>query len=138
MNYAALKKWCGENFFKFFYDFSKINPNFGKYIYEGFFYSSYIIKIDRNAPHVIIEAKKEYPALQRIKLICDDNSLNLKNIDITEFDKDKLIVKAYFPYRVNPLLLEYFINELLKEDGIINASKVMKEEKKKFEDTHES
>ena len=97
-----------------------------------------IIKIDRNAPHVIINAKKEYPALQRIKLIRDENSLNLKNIDITELDNDKMIVKAYFPYRVNPLLLEYFINELLKEEGIVSATKVMKEEKKNFEDTHES
>ena len=49
-----------------------------------------------------------------------------------------MIVKAYFPYRVNPLLLEYFINELLKEEGIVSATKVMKEEKKNFEDTHES
>ena len=97
-----------------------------------------IIKIDRNAPHVIIRTKKDYPSLQRVKEICDKDSLNLKNIDITELDNDKVVIKAYFPYRINPLLLEYFINELLKEEGVLEASKVMKEESGKFEDTHES
>ena len=97
-----------------------------------------IIKIDRNAPHVVIETKKDYPALKKIKLICDENSLNLKNLDITEFNEEKIIVKAYFPYRINPLLLDYFIKELKGEDGVVSSYKVMKEEKKNFQDTHES
>ena len=89
-----------------------------------------IIKIDRNAPHVIIKAKRSYPALLRVKEICDNHSLNLKNIDITEFDENIIVVKAYFPYRINPLLLEYFMNELKKENEVFETSKVMKEEKK--------
>ena len=97
-----------------------------------------IINVDRNAPHVIVKTKKSFPALQEIKRICDINSLNLKNLDITEYNDDYVIVKAYFPYRINPLLLEYFITELLKEGGILSAHKVMKEEKAKFDDTHES
>ena len=97
-----------------------------------------IIRIDREAPHVIIKVKTGFPALQCIKEICDINSLNLKNIDITEFGKEYSIIKAYFPYRINPLLLDYFINELLKEEDILEASKVMKEKDNKFDDTHES
>ena len=52
-------------------------------------------------------------------------------------DNEKLVVRAYFPYRVNPLLLDYFINELLKEDGVSKAFKVMKEDSENF-DVHES
>ena len=97
-----------------------------------------IIKIDRNAPHVVVETKKDYPVLQKVKNLCDENSLNLKNLDVTEFNEEKTIVKAYFPYRINPLLLDYLMNELKKEDGVLSTYKVMKVEKKNFQDTHES
>ena len=36
------------------------------------------------------------------------------------------------------LLLEYFMSKLKKEEEVIELSKVMKEEKKNFEETHES
>ena len=49
-----------------------------------------------------------------------------------------MTVYVYFPYHINPLLLDYFINELKKQDEVVDAKKVMKNPKRKIENTHES
>ena len=97
-----------------------------------------IVVVDRKAPNVIVKCKKGYPALERIKVICDSNSLNMKTIDISKYGDKYVEVKVYFPYHTNPLLLDYFMTELLKEEDIMDVTKVMKITNKKFEDTHES
>ena len=62
----------------------------------------------------------------------------MRNIDISEYGDKYVEVKVYFPYHTNPLVLDYFMTELLKEEGIMDVTKVMKITNKKFEDTHES
>ena len=43
-------------------------------------------KVDQNSPHIDIKCKTGYPALERVKAICDTHLLNLKNIDISAFN----------------------------------------------------
>jgi len=97
-----------------------------------------IVTIDKNAPHVIIKATAHYPVLERITDICNKHSLNLKNVDITEINSDYLVTKAYFPYRINTNLLDYFMKEINKEEGIISVGRVIKKENKESSETHES
>ena len=97
-----------------------------------------IVIIDKNAPHVIIKAKYDSSILKKINDIVNDNSLNVKNIDFVSLDEKEIQIKVYFPYRVNPLLLEFFINELKKDEEIISCTKVMKSSGTKFEHPHES
>lgn len=80
-----------------------------------------IINIDRKAPHVIIEANENISIIDLIYKVCSKNSLNLKNVDIVSIGDGKTVAKAYFPYHINPLLLDYFVMEIRKEEGIINA-----------------
>lgn len=96
-----------------------------------FIHSRIIIKIDKNAPHVIIIAKKDYPALQKINEICDTNSLNLKNVDVIDFNEDNIVLKAFFPYHTNPFLLDYFMSELKKDNEIVEVNKILKVDKEK-------
>ena len=84
-----------------------------------------IIGIDRNAPHVIVEADKNVSIIDVINTVCAKNTLNLKNIDITEINEQKIVAKAYFPYHSNKLLLDYFVNEIKKVDGVKEASIVL-------------
>ena len=97
-----------------------------------------IIRVDQNAPHVIVEVKKDFPALQKLKEVCDNNSLNMKSIDIVEMNDKQMIVEVYFPYHTNPLLLDYYMNELNKLDDVLSTKKIMKNPKRKVENPHES
>ena len=97
-----------------------------------------IIRVDQNAPHVIVKVNKDFPALQKLKEVCDNNSLNMKNIDIVHIGTKQMTVEVYFPYHTNPLLLDYYMNELKKLDDVLDAKKVMKNPKRKVENTHES
>ena len=98
-----------------------------------------IIGIDRNAPHVVVSCKPGYSVIQSITDICAKNTLNLKNVDITKFDENGIEAKAYFPYHINKLLLEYFVSEMKKEDNVIDAYIVMKKgNNTNYEGPHES
>ena len=88
--------------------------------------------------HVKIKCNKDYPALEKIRGICDVNHLNVKTLDISNMDDKYIELKAFFPYRTNPFLLDYFMNEVKKEEDVIEVEKVMKKPIKRFEDTHES
>ena len=85
-----------------------------------------------------MEVQKDYPALEKIKEVCDRNSLNMRNIDISQIEDRQMTVVVYFPYNVNPLILDYFINELKKEKEVITAKKIMKNPSKRIGETHES
>ena len=77
--------------------------------------------------------------LDVINKVCNKNSLNLKNIDITEIANGKIIAKAYFPYHSNKLLFDYFILEIKKEEGVLDAHLVLnKDTPNNFEGPHES
>ena len=97
-----------------------------------------IVRVDQNAPHVVITAKKGFELIVFIKDICDKNSFNVKNIDIESIDDEKIIVRAYFPYKINPLILEYLMNELKKNENILDTKKIMKREGAVFTSPHES
>lgn len=97
-----------------------------------------IIPVDENAPHVIIRVNKEYPALENIKQLCDKNLINLKNMDISEINENDMVIVAYFPYKINPNFLEYFMIEMKKNPNVLEIKKVMKTNNKRFRDTHES
>lgn len=97
-----------------------------------------IITVDTHAPHVVVEVQKDYPVLEKIKEVCDRNSLNMRNIDISQIGDKQMTVVVYFPYNVNPLILDYFINELKKEKEVITAKKIMKNTSKRIGETHES
>ena len=97
-----------------------------------------IVFIDRNAPHVIIEAKSGYPIIEKVSDCGAKNSMNIKTIDITHFDNEKVSAKAYFPYHTNPLLLDYFCNEIKKDEAILSTIVVMKRSNKNYEGPHES
>ena len=84
-----------------------------------------IIGIDKNAPHVIVESDKDCAIIDTINRVCAKNTLNLKNIEITEISDNKIVAMAYFPYHSNKLLLDYFIIEILKEKGIKDAHLVL-------------
>ena len=107
-------------------------------IFLVFLRNKVIVRIDKNAPSVMVKAKKGYPAMERIKTVCDKQYLNLKHMDITEFNDDYIVVVAYFPYKINPNLLEYFMVEMRKDEEVLDVKKVMKRNNKKFYDTHES
>ena len=107
-------------------------------IFLVFLRNKVIVRIDKNAPSVMVKAKKGYPAMERIKTVCDKQYLNLKHIDITKYEDDYLVAVAYFPYKINPNLLAYFMDEMKKDEEVIDVKKVMKEKNKVFHDTHES
>ena len=85
-----------------------------------------IVSIDNKAPHVVIKAKHDYPALERIKEISDAHILNIKHTTIVEYDADHAVYSVCFPFRSNPYMLDYFITELKKDDGVIEATRVVK------------
>ena len=98
-----------------------------------------IIGVDRNAPHVIVESKDNVSIIDVINQVCNKNGLNLKNIDITEIANGKIVAKAYFPYHSNKLLLDYFILEVKKEEGILAAYLILtKDMPSNYEGPHES
>ena len=97
-----------------------------------------IVTIDENAPHVLIKTKADFPAMEYIKKICDQNLINLKYIDITDYEGGYFTVIAYFPYKTNPNIIEYFMVLMCNNENVIEIEKVMKHDNKKFHDTHES
>lgn len=97
-----------------------------------------VVKVDMNAPHVVIESDTGNALLEKVKGICDKNQLNLKNIEISEYKENKIIANAYFPYHTNPLLLDYFITEIKKEEGVKDAYVIMKKTKGNHNTPHES
>ena len=107
-------------------------------IFLVFLRNKVIVRIDKNAPSVMVKAKKGYPAMERIKGVCDKQYLNLKHMDITEFNDEYLVIVAYFPYKINPNLLEYFMCEMRKDEEVIDVKKVIRKSTKSFHDTHES
>ena len=82
--------------------------------------------VDLNAPHVTIEAKEGISVIERVRATCDKNSLNLKSVYITEKKGDTFTVKAYFPYNTAEITLDYFVSEIMKEEGIKSAEVVNK------------
>lgn len=98
-----------------------------------------IIGVDRNAPHVVVEAKESCAVINVINSVCNKNSLNLKNVDISEIKDGKIIAKAYFPYHSNKLLLDYFVLEIKKEEDVTSAYLVLnKDMPNNYEGPHES
>ena len=98
-----------------------------------------IIGVDKNAPHVVVESKDSVSVIEVINNVCNKNGLNLKNVDITKMNNGKIEAKAYFPYHSNKLLLKYFISEISKEEGILNAYMVLKKDMPdNLEGPHES
>ncbi len=97
-----------------------------------------IVVIDENAPHVLIKAKAGFNVVEKIKQICDENLINLKYVDINDYENGYFTVIAYFPYKMNPNILEYFMVLMVQDENIIEVEKVMKHDNKNFHDTHES
>ena len=98
-----------------------------------------IIGIDRNAPHVVVESDKGCSIIDGINKVCAKNSLNLKSVDIVELDENKIVAKAYFPYHSNKLLLDYFVIEIKKVEGIKSAYIVLNKNSGNFDQNpHES
>lgn len=96
-----------------------------------------IITVDRNAPHVIVKCTPKHAVIETINEVCNKNDLNLKQIKIETLDDTQLVVYAYFPYQINPLLLDYFCNELKKFDDILETTVVMNKTVP-FDNPHES
>ena len=96
-----------------------------------------IYNYDKNSPHLIVTAKVGYPALNRVKAICDDNSVNLKHMDVIQIDDKTVTVQAHFQYHINPNLLDYLIQEIKKEPDVIKAEKVVKKVVKRVDNTTE-
>ena len=96
-----------------------------------------IYNYDKNSPHLIVTAKVGFPALNRIKSICDDNSVNLKHMDVIQIDDKTVTVQAHFQYHINPNLLDYLIQEIIKEQDVIKAEKVVKKVVKRVDNTTE-
>ena len=63
-----------------------------------------IIGIDRNAPHVVVEADDNLSIIEIINTICSKNALNLKSADIVAIEKGKITAKAFFPYHSNKFI----------------------------------
>ena len=98
-----------------------------------------IIGIDKHAPHVVVESDKNTAIIDVINNVCAKNTLNLKNVDITEIGEDKIVAKAYFPYHSNKLLLEYFVIEIKKVKGIKEANIVLNKDTANYDQgPHES
>ena len=85
-----------------------------------------IIFIDKNAPHVIVKAKRGTPLLEFIESISTKNTLNVKNIDILSMDDSYIVAEVFFPYRSSRLSLEYFMDELKKNENVLTTEIVMK------------
>ena len=96
-----------------------------------------IYNYDKNSPHIIVTANVGYPALNRIKSICDENSVNLKHMDVIQIDDKTVTVQAHFQYHINPNLLDYLIQEIKKEPDVIKAEKVVKKVVKRIDNTAE-
>ena len=96
-----------------------------------------IYNYDKNSPHLIVKAKVGYPALNRIKTICEENNVNLKHMDVIQIDDKTVTVQAHFQYHINPNLLEYLIQELKKEPDVIEAIKIVKKVVKHIDNTTE-
>lgn len=84
-----------------------------------------IIGIDRNAPHIIVESDKDCSIIDAIHEVCSRNTMNLKSVEINDIQKNKIVAKAYFPYQTNKLLLDYFVIEIKKVQGIKEARVVI-------------
>ena len=96
-----------------------------------------IYNYDKNSPHIIVTAKVGYPALNRIKTICEENTVNLKHMDVIQIDDKTVTVQAHFQYHINPNLLDYLIQEIKKESDVIEAKKVVKKVVKRVDNTTE-
>ena len=96
-----------------------------------------IIGVDKNAPHVIIETAPNFAIIEAINDVCNRSDINLKNIQITSLNEKHTICNAYFPYQINPLLLEYFCVELKKIPEVTETKIIMKKNAV-FENPHES
>ena len=96
-----------------------------------------IVTVDKNAPHVVVKCIPSHPVIETIKDVCNRNDINLKSIDIAQLDEKELVVYAYFPYKINSLLVDYFCNELAKNDAIL-STKVEMKERSRFKSDHES
>ena len=97
-----------------------------------------IVRVDKNAPHIEVKAKSSSKIIEIINDACNNNSINLKNLDVSEFNNEYIVVKAYFPYKTNPLLLEYLMNYLKQNEDIVEVSKIMKKDNVKYNGPHES
>ena len=96
-----------------------------------------IISVDKNAPHVVVKTIPSHPVIETIRDVCDRSDINLKSIDVVQLDESSLVVYAYFPYKINPLLFDYFCNELKKNEAILET-KVEMNRQSRFESDHES
>ena len=96
-----------------------------------------IISVDKNAPHVVVKTIPSHPVIETIRDVCDRSDINLKSIDVVQLDESSVVVYAYFPYKINPLLVDYFCNELKKNEAILET-KVEMNRQSRFESDHES
>jgi len=97
-----------------------------------------IIRIDKNAPKVVVRAKSGTSIIHEIKMICDLNGLNVRTIDIAEISDKYVETNVFFPYSVNPNILDYFMMEVRKKDFVISVSKHISKNHRKADTTHES
>ena len=96
-----------------------------------------IYNYDKNSPHLIVTANVGYPALNRIRTICETNSVNLKHMDVKQIDDKTLTVHVHFQYHINPNLLDYLIVEIKKDPDVIKAEKIVKKVVKRIDNTTE-
>lgn len=71
-------------------------------------------------------------------MICDLNGLNVRTIDITEINNKYVETNVFFPYSVNPNILDYFMIEVRKKDFVISVFKHISKNHSKADTTHES
>lgn len=97
-----------------------------------------VIIVDKQAPHVTVRAKAGTSIIHEIRMICDLNGLNVKTIDIADINNNYVETNVYFPYSVDPNILDYFMMEVRKKDFVISISKHIRKNHHKIDITHES
>lgn len=79
--------------------------------------------VNKRFPQIIVRSSKDYQSLRRLRDICENPAVNIKHIDIESIDDKEMVTIVYFAYHANPLVLEYFVNEIKKEKEVIDVVK---------------
>ena len=82
--------------------------------------------IDSLCPAIIVVAESGYPAMEKIREVCFNNSLPLKSIRVTSCDAEHTSIHVSFSFSTNNDTISYFGAIMLNKSGIVSVSQPMR------------
>jgi len=79
-----------------------------------------IFSLKKKSPVIILTFERGYPYLEIIKHISERTEIIARNVVLFDSNEIEMSAKIYFAYKTKKQSLEYFSDELKKEDGIVS------------------